>query len=178
MIRRAVSIEVDSDYMNYLTNSGTINGERGEVVMVLRRPGNRVLAMSKCYYPDGVFRLPTGAIQPIESTDEAFARETWEETGLKPETWERIAVVVHRCSCGSRTLDVTSHIIAGDETRDVPSPTDTSERISDYKEVNADDLLWIADHLRSLFGRWEGFGKLRAVAHEIVADYLRHGRIL
>ena len=33
-------------------------------------------------YPEGVFRLPTGTITPVGSPQEAFERETREETGL------------------------------------------------------------------------------------------------
>ena len=174
MIRTAVNVEVDSDFLDYMERAVATKGLRGEVVMVLPRPENRLLVMSKYYYPDSVYRLPSGGLNALESPEDAFEREVWEETGLRTETAEKIAVIVNHLRCGNRCLTYTSHVVIGSETSDIPSPIDTSERIRDYREVTASDLLFIADHLRGLFGRWQGFGKFRANVHDIVSEYLNH----
>ena len=172
MIRTAVNIEVDSEFFDYMERTIAENGHRGEVVMMLPRPGKRVLVMSKYFYPDSVYRLPSGGMKILESPEEAFEREVWEETGLMTEVADRIAVIVNHLRSGDRALTYTSHVVIGSETSDIPGPNDESEHIRDYREVTAYDLLFIADHLRGLFGRWQGFGKFRATVHDIVAEYL------
>lgn len=172
VIRAAVDIEVDSDFLDYTERRIAENGSCGEVVMVLPRRGKKVLVMSKRHYPEGVYRLPSGGIRVIESPKEAFKREVWEETGLTPPISDKIAVIVSNFRCGTKILTYTSHVVAGSESSGIPGPIDASEHISDYREVTASELLAIADHLRSLLGRWEGFGKFRATAHDIVAEYM------
>ena len=172
MIREAVTVQIDKHYMDYLASTREGRNGGGEVIMVLPRPGGKVLVSSKYFYPEGVFRLPTGGINPIESPEEAFERETWEETGLVASIERKIAVIVHHCTNGSDRIDITSHVFLGSETSATPEPKDARERIREFMEVDARGLLVIADQLRGLFGRWQGFGRFRADAHDLVAHCL------
>ena len=55
---------------------------RAEVVLILPRPGGRLVLITKPDYPGGVYRLPTGGIDPGEFVLAAASREALEESGL------------------------------------------------------------------------------------------------
>jgi 8-oxo-dGTP pyrophosphatase MutT (NUDIX family) len=46
-------------------------------------PVDRVIVIAKHWYPDGVFRLPSGGVKPDEGIAATARREAWEETGLR-----------------------------------------------------------------------------------------------
>ncbi len=176
MITEHVTVEIDEEYMDYLTAGGTQPDPSGEVVMVLPRPANKILVSTKRFYPEGVFRLPTGKINPAESPEQAFVRETGEETGLDPAIESKIALVVHHCSYHERSVDILSHVFLASLTRDEPEPADLQEQITAYREVAPSELIAVAERLRALPGKWRSFGRFRASVHELVARILSAGQ--
>jgi hypothetical protein len=58
------------------------HNRRGEVVLIVQKPDDRILLHTKPFYPAGVFRLPTGGLKPEESINDGLVRELYEETGL------------------------------------------------------------------------------------------------
>lgn len=172
MITRTVIVEVSESYFNELTTARGDMDTRSEVVMVLPRPNGKVLVSTKDFYPAGTFRIPSGGIHPGETPEQAFIRETMEETGLdsKPETI--IGKIEHDCRCDNKCAVITSYIVLGSPTSQPPHPIDESERISEYREVDIRKLRDIATQLRNLPGRWHGFGQFRATPHELTADFL------
>lgn len=166
MKRECVTIRVEPEFLQEVADVA------GEVVMVLPRPSGKVLTMSKSFYPEGIFRLPSGKIRPEETPEEAFIREVREETSLDVIPVAKLAEIVLHCVSGDEQADVTSHILLGTLTTDLPHPQDIGEQISDYREADAAELQAIAKRLRSLSGKWTGWGHFRAPAHEVVAKYL------
>src|SRR5579859_602192 len=67
----------------------------GEVCMVIRRKNGRILTMTKTFYPQGAYRLPTGGINHGESIFAALLRETQEETGLEVKVTRFLAIVLY-----------------------------------------------------------------------------------
>ena len=64
---------------------GEIGGaeeERGEVLMVIQRPGGELLVHTKAVSPPEAYRLLTGGIGGEETAWDALQREIEEETGL------------------------------------------------------------------------------------------------
>lgn len=166
MKRECVTIWVEPEFLQEVADVA------GEVVMVLPRPSGKVLTMSKSFYPEGIFRLPSGKIRPEETPEEAFIREVREETSLDVIPVAKLAEIVLHCVSSYEQADVTSHILLGTPTTDLPHPQDIGEQISDYREANAAELQAIAKRLRSLSGKWAGWGHFRTPAHEVVAKYL------
>lgn len=166
MKHECVTIQVEPEFLREIVDV------IGEVVLVLPRPNGKVLTMSKSFYPEGVFRLPSGRIHPGETPEEAFIREAKEETGLDIIPVTKLAEVVLHCVSDDEQTDVTSNILLGPLTTDTPHPLDTSEQISAYGEADAAELQAIAQRLRNLPGKWTGWGRFRAPAHEVVAKYL------
>ena len=61
---------------------------------VVRDEGGRLLLIRRGHPPgEGLWSLPGGRVEPGESDVVAVARELWEETGLRTEVGELIAVV-------------------------------------------------------------------------------------
>jgi 8-oxo-dGTP pyrophosphatase MutT (NUDIX family) len=175
MILKSVSIEIDKDYFEYMrTGKGNLD-TRSEVVMVLPRPGGKVLTLTKSFYPSGTYNLPSGGIHPGETPEEAFAREVAEETGLHVALQSQIGRLDHILGFAGRPgrrILFTSHVMLGAESVDTPHPRDEGENISGYIDAGIEDLRRFAEQMRSFTGRWLGFGRFRATALELVADYL------
>lgn len=177
MIVKTADVELDAHYFNMLLTSRGDLDTRSEVIMLLPRPSRKVLLLTKSFYPTGTFNLPSGGIHPGESPEEAFVREVAEETGLPVSPTSQIARIDHHCRFQGDSLDFTSHIILGTESSATPHPSDADECISAYMDAGIEDLLRFREHMLSLTGRWQGFGRFRATALEFVAGYLANSPI-
>ena len=172
MILKSISVEVDKEYLDYMRASRGDMDTRSEVVMVLPRPGGKVLTLTKSFYPSGTYNLPSGGIHPGETVEEAFAREVDEETSLPIAAQARIARIEHQLTSAGERVGFTSYVVLGAESVDTPRPRDEGENISGYRDAGIEDLRRFAEQMRSFTGRWLGFGQFRATALELVADYL------
>jgi 8-oxo-dGTP pyrophosphatase MutT (NUDIX family) len=153
----------------------SVRGDKGinsEVVMLLPRPGGRVLVMSKSFYPEGTYNLPSGGIEAGETPEVAFAREVVEETSLRVGLRAQVGRIEHHLVYNDEALDWASHVMLGTESSEPARPQDTGESISAYVDASASDLRRFAAHMRALPGRWIGFGRFRATALDFAADYL------
>lgn len=172
MILKSISVEVDKEYLDYMRTSRGDMDTRSEVVMVLARPGGKALTLTKSFYPSGTYNLPSGGIHPGETPEEAFAREVDEETSLPIVAQSPIARIEHQLIFGSEIVRFTSYVVLGTESSETPQPRDEGENISGYRDAGIEDLRRFAEQMRSFTGRWLGFGRFRATALELVADYL------
>ncbi len=164
-----MNVELDAHYFNRLLTARGDLDTRSGVVMVLPRAGNRVLVLTKSFFPARIYNLPTGGIHPGETPEQAFAREVIEETGLDSKPQSMIGRLDQHCTFEDQSLDFTHYFILGTETSDPPHPTEDSESISGYLDATADDLRRFACRMRDLTGIWLGFGRFRAPAIDFVA---------
>ncbi|MGI6294850.1 MAG: NUDIX hydrolase [Armatimonadota bacterium] len=162
-------VRVDEDYFDYMAAR---KGSRSEVVMILPRPAGKVLTLTKKFYPDGLYNLPSGRMEVGESYREAFAREVAEETGLDATFESVIGRIDHTITCDKGQMNFTSYLILAAESSLVPRPSDSSEQIAGYRDASADDLRALAQQMKSLHGKWRSFGRFRATALEFTADSL------
>lgn len=173
MIVKSISVELDKHYFNRLLTARGELDTRSGVVMVLRRPGDRVLVLTKSFFPPGIYNLPTGGIHPGETPEQAFSREVIEETGLPSVPLQMIGRLDEHCTLGDRALDFRHYFILGSETSETAHPADNdSESISGYADASAEDLRRFAAEMSKLAGDWLGFGRFRAPALDFVADWL------
>lgn len=101
-MRQVLTIETEPEFLHELATARGDLDTRSEVVLVLPRPGGKVITTAKRFYPEGVFRIPSGGIHPGETPEQAFVREAMEETGLDVEPLARIAEMVLHCVAGGR----------------------------------------------------------------------------
>lgn len=152
----------------FLEMSQRIKKSPGEIVMVIRRPDDRFLLMTKDFYPDDVYRLPTGKMKIGELPEDCFAREVAEETGFITNNFLFLATLHYEIAFGGSSIDYPSHVFATETISGEPSPADLDEGISSFREVTNGELLNTADELERLGVPWEDWGRWRAVAHRVV----------
>ena len=156
---------------------------RGEILLVLARPTGEVLMHTKRFYPQGVYRLPTGGIDWNEPVPDAWQRELWEETQLKCSSERLLGVIGYEfvgysAACGTadegiESVPFVSFVFQQANVVGDPIPLDESEQISDFQWQSRADLKIAAAHLSGLdrIGSDKGdWGRFRAVAHEFVHD--------
>lgn len=157
------------------------DGRYGEVCMVVRRPSGRLLLMTKTFYPEGAYRLPTGGIKQGERVLNAVLRETMEETGLEVEVRRFLAGVAYRTNItGEQPIFYTFAFLL-DEVGGRLGVLDESERIEDFREIEPVELVEVADRLshlnaeysEALEGQVRDWGVFRAVIHRAVWEALK-----
>lgn len=157
----------------------------GEVCMVIRRPGGRLLTFRKDVYPQGVMRLLTGGINHGEPVEAALLREVAEETSLDVAVRRLLAVIAYRAPGdppGPHGFYTFAFLL--DELGGVLAPQDPEERVEAYGDAEPAELLGLAANLegleerhdRAIGGSWRSWGIFRAVVHRVVAGQLGAGQ--
>lgn len=167
---REFELEVGRDFLEIM--KAKRSKSPGEVVMVIRRPGEKVLLMTKPFYPPGIYRLPSGQITGDESPDQAFVRELEEETGILGVPFQRLDELRFVFKHADNRLDYFSYVYVTDETVRKPEPRDAEETITGFTEIPVCDLINIADSLANLPGSWHDWGQFRAIPHRIACERL------
>ncbi len=144
----------------------------GEVVMVVRRPGGCVLLSTKSFYPPGIYRLPTGKLEPGEDPERGFIRETQEETGFHPKTASRMGTILTTFVYREDKIFFPSFIFASEEIEGVPSPQDPDESITGFLDADRLALAQVEKKLSHMDEPWKDWGHWRAAAHKFVLAYI------
>lgn len=153
----------------------------GEVCMVVRRPGGRLLTAIKSYYPRGAYRLLTGGIRRGERVLDALLRETAEETGLQTELRRFLAAIAYQqVGSGSGPIFYTFAFLL-DEVGGTLGVADPDEQLEAFREVELGELPLMAatlerlgdDYDPEINGIWSDWGRFRAVVHRIVWESLQ-----
>jgi len=161
---------VDAVLPNNYLSSVTSSGRESEVVSAIMRPNNKLISITKPFYPEGTYRLPSGGIEKGERIESALHREIYEETGLDVEIVEFVAIIRY----STRTTmfhNFTSYVFLVNEIGGDLVCNDPDEQISEFKEITAEELKNIVTHLRNIRGRFESWAQFRAVAHKAVLNY-------
>ncbi len=162
----------DDDLMGWLRGKP----RRMEVVLAIRRPNGKLLLHTKAFYPEGVFRLPSGGIERGESIEGALLREAHEETGLEVRVVSFLGVIRYELRSTTEAHTFTSYVFLLDEVDGVLTPDQVGEDITAFREVEPEVLPGIAARLGSLKGGWRDWGLFRAPPHELVARALAGNR--
>jgi len=155
------------DYWRRLTKKRT-----SEVVMLLRRPGDLYVVHTKPFYPQGIYRLLSGGLNPNESLYDAALREGYEETGLSVQ-WDRfLAITRHSFAYQGKTIRFVSYLVSLTSHQGPLQNQDEGEQISGYREVSLSDLGTLANTLELLPPDWVEWGRFRAPAHRLAVELL------
>lgn len=145
----------------------------GYVIMVIARPGGKVLLMRKSMYPPGIYRLPSGKIHEGETPEEALVREGYEETGFDLSGSELLDTITFTFRSKEKAMTWQSYVFLAADQLGEPQVKDLDEKISEFREVSPCDLEEIACQLESLPpGHWGDWGRFRAVEHRLVCRRL------
>lgn len=158
----------------------------GEVCMVIRRPGGRLLTARKDLYPAGVFRLLTGGVSHGETVEAALLREVAEETSLEVTIRRLLAVIAYRTPGAPLATDGLPPFVFYtfafllDERGGTLAVQDPAERVEAFREIEPAELPALAASLeqledrrdRAIGGSWRSWGIFRAVVHRVVAEQL------
>jgi 8-oxo-dGTP diphosphatase len=145
---------------------------RAEVVLIVPRPGGRVLLISKPTYPANTFRLPTGGVGLEEEVLMAASREVLEETGLALRPHRLLGVVDWTFTYHGLLKRFASYLCLFPLTDAPVRATDARENISAYRELDLGELDAVIANLRQLPADWRSWGEQRAVPHELVGKFL------
>lgn len=145
---------------------------RAEVVMVVPNEEGQVWLHTKSFYPQGVYRLMTGGLEPGEAPHQALRRETLEETGFKVKVQRCLAVITYTITATEGQFPFVSYVFLTTPTRGQPHPTDPKEAIAHFQAVSIPGLAGTARQLRSLTGDFADWGIFRAIPHEVACQQL------
>ncbi|MCS6825422.1 MAG: NUDIX hydrolase [Caldilinea sp.] len=163
------------------------NGRRAEICYILHRgdPMQGVLLHAKTFYPEGIYRLPTGGVHVGERILETVAREIFEETGLRVGDGDAdaqverclgvLAYALHHARLGAVSF-ATYHFLVRMPPDAEIAPQDPEESIRGWEWRPAPELSLVADRLamtHCVSRRWADWGRYRALSHRFVAEHLR-----
>lgn len=81
-----------------------------DVTLMIRGADERFAVIRKPSYPPGVFRPPSGGVEPGEAFELGAAREAWEETGLEIRLDRYLLRVEARFTCNGSEAPWTTHV--------------------------------------------------------------------
>jgi len=144
---------------------------RGEVVLIIQRPGGRVILHTKDFYPAGTYRLPSGGIRWGEDVLSAVRREVREETGLEVKIERPLGIIEYEFRHAGQAIPFVSYVFLVREARGKLIPQG-NEHIASFRFVPPEKLSAVAAALRDLKGDWKDWGRFRAIAHDLAAEAL------
>lgn len=174
--RRVTAILKDADF-----DPLNRNDRFGEVCMVIRRAGGRLLVFRKDFYPTGTLRLLTGGIAPGEPIADALLREVAEETGLEVAVRRFLAAIAYSGTGAPPDAHAFySFAFLLDDLGGELVCADPAERVELFTEAAPAELPALADALErvedrddpAIGGNWRSWGRFRAVVHRVVAEEL------
>lgn len=168
-LHRAVTLAADAYTRPY--HFGRPSDRRAEVVFAIQDPAGGLWLHAKRHYPRHIFRLPSGGVNWGEGIEHALLREMQEETALAVEIRRFLGVIEYTFVDGDRTARFASYIFHVRSTGGLPRPH-ADEAITDFRQVVPGQLPQVAADLRNLLGERQGWGRWRALAHDLVYDTL------
>jgi 8-oxo-dGTP pyrophosphatase MutT (NUDIX family) len=171
--RRRVSLEMSGlSFEDWLRIIVTSPNRRGEVVLAIRRPDGQTLLHTKRFYPQGIYRLPSGGVHPDEMVLSSVIRETKEETGLDVIVDRFLGMIEYEFCHAGRQLPFVSYVFLVRANNSRPAVQDPEEQIIGFRYVAPQEIRTVAAQLRTLPPEWADWGNFRAPPHDMVADVL------
>lgn len=137
--------------------------------------GDNIAVIRKPSYPPGVFRPPSGGIEPGEDFEAGVCREAFEETGLKIQLRQYLLKVFVNFSYEDTEVFWTSHVFTAQAVGGNLQPVDTKEiadaRWASFEELKT-HLLLSLQNAKAPGLRYRG--ELQAAAVQKIAGRMGH----
>jgi len=141
---------------------------RGEIAFAIANEDNNYLVHTKSFYPNGIYRIPTGGIKVEEPVVDAFQRELLEETGFSSPPEKLFGVILYVFKYAGQQLPFASYLFKVRVKNEEPLPQDSDEDISGFKWVDLDGIARIVKNLKNIGGGWQDWGRMRSIPHELL----------
>ena len=119
-------------------------GRAHDVTLFIAK-GNKIAVIRKPSYPTGVYRPPSGGIEPGEDFETGARREAYEETGLNIQLKKYLLKVFVNFSFADTVVRWTSHVFTAQAVGGHLKPVDTKEiadaRWATFKELKTGLLM-------------------------------------
>jgi 8-oxo-dGTP pyrophosphatase MutT (NUDIX family) len=102
------------------------DGRNSDVTMFIFKD-DKVIVIAKPWYPEGLFRAPSGGIKPGEDIESTAKREAYEETGTKIELERYLLRIRVTFVCNGKSKEWTSHVFTARYLSGDLRPIDTRE---------------------------------------------------
>ena len=157
---------------DWLRKMVTSPNRRGEVVLAIQRPDGRMLLHTKRFYPEGIYRLPSGGVHPDEPVLSGVIREAKEETGLDVSIDRFLGTIEYEFCHGDQRLFFVSYVFLVQAEDNQPVVEDPEEQITGFRYVAVAEIPAVAAQLRALPLEWADWGRFRAPPHYLLVDAL------
>ena len=157
------------DKREYGVIIGSQKHGRNHDVTVYAFKGDEVIVIAKPFYPQGLFRAPSGGLVPGESFEDGIAREMHEETGCEIALEHFLLRTAVTFTFGDKEIDWQSFVFQA-------RYTEGDFRFTDHREIREARVAGLAEFQRfSRIMRQSDVGGLhyRAALHEAVLPLLR-----
>ena len=134
---RTVRFEMDEREFDGLKKSQK-NGRSHDVTIFIRKDG-KFIVIAKHFYPPGLYRVPSGGINPGEDFISGMKREAREETGCDIDPKSYVMRIKVDFFHGSETVNWVSHIFVADYLSGELVQRDTKE-IREVSVAGPDDF--------------------------------------
>jgi ADP-ribose pyrophosphatase YjhB (NUDIX family) len=131
-------------------------GRSHDITMFIRKAGKFVV-IAKHFYPPGLYRAPSGGVNPGEDFIDGAQREAKEETGCEVDIKRYLMRIEVDFCHGAETVSWVSHILVANYLSGDLKPLDTKEirevRVADVEEFRRFKQLMLASQSGGLHYR-------------------------
>jgi len=164
--KRSTRFEMTDEHFANLKSSQK-NGRSHDVTLFIRKD-DKFVVIAKHFYPPGLYRPPSGGINPGEYFVDGAKREAREETGCDVELVRYLMRISVEFFCGAEAVDWTSHVFLADYISGVLGPLDKVE----IREATLAGIDKFAHFKELLLSSGSGGMRYRAYLHDEILRIL------
>jgi len=128
-----------------MLKSSMKDGRNSDATLFIFKDG-KVVVIAKPWYPEGLYRAPSGGIKPGEDLELTAKREAYEETGVEIQLESYILRIEVTFTCGPQKQEWTSHVFTAKHLSGDLKPIDTKE-IKKVALVSLEELAALKEKL-------------------------------
>ncbi|MBR4893531.1 MAG: NUDIX hydrolase [Clostridia bacterium] len=158
---KSIVLNFNSEKYFYDFKKTLETNRRGEVGFLLKRKNGKYVVIRSKKYPKTAFRIPTGGIDFDESAIDALYREVKEELGIKFEIDNFHGLLEYTIYYKDEVIKFYSYFFVINEISGELIKDATQDEITDYKEIDYDELITLSKTLSEIEGGWRDWALFR-----------------